>query len=352
MRGVSVTALLIVKNEEHNLTDCLASLSGSVDEIIVVDTGSEDGTVNIARDFGARVLHFRWTGDFAAARNFAIASCSTCWALYIDADERISASSRLPFRHIIEPDWLAADILLRPKTNYTRYRLARLFRIDPQIRFTGAIHETILPSIEQMTGGPASDTVKLTAIEIDHYGYEGDLHSKHLRNLPLLERCIGEFPDRVFYWFHLTETLLGLGRFDEAVAAGRTGVDATERASSEKSRVDAAMICQMLSAAMLDRAFDPLELLETGLTLHPGNYGLQLTKARRELQFGAPAISLRIARSLQSVDPDGLVPGLIAYDRNIFGRYAAEMEIASLSRLGRRAEAAQLIVANASRLKG
>jgi hypothetical protein len=352
MRGVSVTALLIVKNEEHNLRDCLASLSGSVDEVTVVDTGSEDGTVDIARDFGARVLHFRWTGDFAAARNFAITSCTTRWALYIDADERISASSRLPFRHIIQPDWLAADILLRPKTNYTRYRLARLFRIDPRIRFTGAIHETILPSIEQMTGGPASDAVKLTAIEIDHYGYEGDLRSKHLRNLPLLERCIGEFPDRVFYWFHLTETLLGLGRFEEAVAAGESGLEAAGRVPSEKSRVDAAMICQMLSAAMLERASDPRDLLETGLALHPGNYGLQLTKARRELLFGDPAKSLPIARALQSVDPASLAPGLIAYDRDIFGRYAAEMEIASLSRLGRWTEAAQLIAANASRLRG
>ncbi len=352
MRGVSVTALLIVKDEERNLRSCLESICGSVDEIAVVDTGSEDGTVDIARDFGARVLHFRWTGDFAAARNFAIMSCATQWALYIDADERISASSRLPFRHIIQREWLAADILLRPKTNYTRYRLARLFRIDPQIRFTGAIHETILPSIEKMTGRPAAETVKLTAIEIDHYGYEGDLHTKHLRNLPLLERCIDEFPDRVFYWFHLTETLLGLGRFEEAAAAGGRGLEAAGRAPSEKSRVDAAMICQMLSAAMLDRASDPHELIKEGLLLHPGNHGLQLTRARRELQFGDPAISLGIARSLQSLDTASLVPGLIAYDQDIFGRYAVEMEIASLSRLGRQTEAAQRLITNSARLKG
>ena len=351
MQGVSVTALLIVRDEENNLDDCLQSLTNSVDEIIVVDTGSKDGTIGIARDFGARVLHFSWICDFAAARNFAIESCRTSWAFYIDADERISASSRLPFRHIIEPDWLAADILLRPKINYTRYRLARLFRIDPRIRFTGAIHETILPSLEEITGSPASSTVKLTSIEIDHYGYEGDLHAKHLRNLPLLERCIGEFPNRVFYWFHLTETLLGLGRFKDALSAGSTGLETARRFPSEKSCIDAAMISQMLSASMLDRESDPKELLKEGLRVHPANYGLQLTKARRELQFGDPAVSLKIARSLQAVAPANLIPGLIAYDRNIFGRYAAEMEIASLSRLGRLAEATRQVAAKAAKLK-
>ena len=102
---------------------------------------------------------------------------------------------------------------------------------------------------------------------------------------------------------------------------------------------------------MLDRESDPEELLKEGLRFHPANYGLQLTKARRELQFGDPAVSLNIACSLQVVDPENLIPGLIAYDRNIFGRYAAEMEIASLSRLGRLAEATRQVAAKAAKLK-
>lgn len=351
MHSASIAALLIVKNEESNLSECLSSLAYSVDEIIVVDTGSSDGTSGIARDFGARVLSFEWVDDFAAARNFAIESCNTDWAFYIDADERISSRSRSPFRHIIDEDWLVADVLLRPKINYTRYRLARLFRIDPRIRFIGAIHETILPSLELITDMPASSVVASTDIEVDHIGYEGDLHAKHIRNLPLLERCIDEFPDRVFYYFHLTETLLGLGRFEDAKTAGIAGIEAARRIPSKKSCADAAMICQILSAAILDRADDPRDLLNEGLTLHPGNYGIRLTQARRDLLFGDPSSSLEIARSLQSIDPDEIVPELIAYDRDIFGRYALEMEIAALSKLGRFAEATMLLAANARGLK-
>lgn len=347
MQSASVSALLIVRDEERFLRSCLSSLSRSVDEIVVVDTGSTDNTVAIARDFGARVLFFDWITDFAAARNFAVDSCSTDWALYIDADEQLSERSQVRIADLVDPTWLAADILLRPKVNYTRYRLARLFRIDPRIRFTGAIHETILPSILNIAD---SSAIGLTSIEIDHFGYEGDLSAKHLRNLPILERCIAEFPDRVFYRFHLTETLLGLNRFQDACSSGKTGVDIAKRLQSEKAKVDAAMICQMLSVAMLDRAADPNSLLDDGLALHPGNHGLLLTKARRELQFGDPHVSLMIARSLQAVDPDRLVPELIAYDRNIFRRYATEMEIASLSKLNRWAEATQLIARNADRL--
>lgn len=350
MAIASVSALLVVRNEEQFLGECLESIGGCVDEIVVVDTGSTDNTIRIARDFGARILEFVWIGDFAAARNFAIDSCQTDWAFYIDADERVVPSSRQPINRMVDESWLAADILLRPKANYTRYRLTRLFRIDPRIRFRGAIHETIQPSLEAIAGCTPMP-LGITSLEVDHYGYEGDLSAKHARNLPLLERCVREFPERVFYWFHLTETLLGLGRFAEARSAGLAGIQVARRRLSAKSAVDAAMICQMLSAAMLDRASDPLGQLQEGLCLHPENYGLLLTMARRDLRYGDAESSLRTARFLQSVDPDTLVPGLIAYDRDIFSRYAAEMEIASLSRLGRRIEAAQAISRNASRLK-
>jgi hypothetical protein len=103
----------------------------------------------------------------------------------------------------------------------------------------------------------------------------------------------------------------------------------------------------MIAAAMLDRGKDPLSLLQRGLDLHPGNFGLRLTLARRELQFGDPFSSLEIARSLGQIDPDSLVPGLIAYDRDIFGRHSIEMQVASLIRLRRFQEASELVAANA-----
>jgi len=107
----------------------------------------------------------------------------------------------------------------------------------------------------------------------------------------------------------------------------------------------------MLASSMLDRGLDPQSIINDGLELHPGNHGLLLTLASRELRFGDAARSLAIAQALRAVDPDSLQPGLVAYDRDVFGRYALEVEIASLSRLGRMREAAMLLTANAGQLK-
>jgi cellulose synthase/poly-beta-1,6-N-acetylglucosamine synthase-like glycosyltransferase len=72
-RRAKVSLTMIVRNEEHNLTHCLESVKGLFDEIIIVDTGSRDRTIEIARSFGARVFDFVWVDDFAAARNAALA---------------------------------------------------------------------------------------------------------------------------------------------------------------------------------------------------------------------------------------------------------------------------------------
>src|ERR1700733_5202223 len=78
---------MIVKNEARCLARCLRSVQGIVDEIIVADTGSTDDTPKIARESGAKILHFDWVGDFAAARNFALDQTSGDWILVLDADE-------------------------------------------------------------------------------------------------------------------------------------------------------------------------------------------------------------------------------------------------------------------------
>jgi glycosyltransferase involved in cell wall biosynthesis len=88
----TISAALIVRNEERYLEGCLASLAGQVDQIVVVDTGSTDNSTRIADDFSVKLLHWPWTGDFCAARNCALDAASGDWILYIDADVRL----RLP----------------------------------------------------------------------------------------------------------------------------------------------------------------------------------------------------------------------------------------------------------------
>ncbi len=92
-----LSVCMIVRDEEKVLSRCLKSVEGIADELIVVDTGSKDNTITIAKDFDARVFHFEWCDDFAAARNESLKHATGDWILQIDADEELPASSVPPW---------------------------------------------------------------------------------------------------------------------------------------------------------------------------------------------------------------------------------------------------------------
>ncbi|MEQ8172630.1 MAG: glycosyltransferase family 2 protein, partial [Candidatus Eremiobacterota bacterium] len=93
---------MIVKNEEDTLSDCLESVRGLVDEMIIVDTGSTDRTVEIAEKFGARIFHYKWHDDFGKARNFSLSHARGDWILVMDGDEVFDSSSVWKFRKFLE----------------------------------------------------------------------------------------------------------------------------------------------------------------------------------------------------------------------------------------------------------
>ncbi len=93
-RKATISLTMIVKNEEANISKCLRSVAGLFDEIVVVDTGSTDRTVEIAREFGGRVFDFVWVDDFAAARNAALARATGDCAFWLDADDVIDPPER------------------------------------------------------------------------------------------------------------------------------------------------------------------------------------------------------------------------------------------------------------------
>ena len=93
-KGLTLSLCMIVKDEEEMLPGCLEPLRGFVDEMIVVDTGSSDRTVEIAESFGARVVDFPWNGSFADARNASIEAATGDWIMYLDADEHMEAERR------------------------------------------------------------------------------------------------------------------------------------------------------------------------------------------------------------------------------------------------------------------
>src|SRR5579871_4466187 len=144
-----LSATLIVRNEEKFLAGCLDSLVGFADEIVVVDTGSTDATPRIATDRGIVVHSFPWVDDFSAARNRALDLATGRWILYIDADERVRSGVDNVRSRLLDPRYLAFQVLLTPKQGVTPYWILRLWRNHPSIRFRGIVHENIWPALAE-----------------------------------------------------------------------------------------------------------------------------------------------------------------------------------------------------------
>jgi glycosyltransferase involved in cell wall biosynthesis len=180
---------MIVKNEEKYLRDCLSSVTGIVDDIVIVDTGSTDNTIDIAKEFGARIFHFPWINDFAAARNFALDQTEKGWILYLDADERLSASSVKELKKITSSypskAYHCKVISIEEKDNPSQVMMyPRLFPSRKSVRFVGKIHEQIEDSIHRN-----KIPILMSKIDIIHIGYNIPIEVLKLkanRNLQLL----------------------------------------------------------------------------------------------------------------------------------------------------------------------
>jgi glycosyltransferase involved in cell wall biosynthesis len=165
---------MIVKNEEASLDDCLASAKALCDELVVVDTGSTDRTVEIARRHGAKLFHFEWCDDFAAARNFALEHTTGTWVLHLDADEVAveAASGAVRAELAGQPEsvqFLRVPVRSRGRDASTgeEHLARRLYRRHVDVRWTRRIHENVV----NLRGEPAGCEAFSAAVVVDHDGY-------------------------------------------------------------------------------------------------------------------------------------------------------------------------------------
>ncbi|MFG0318302.1 MAG: glycosyltransferase [Planctomycetota bacterium JB042] len=211
-----MSACLIVRDEESCLGRCLASIEPWVDEICVVDTGSSDRTVEIARRFGAKVRRAAWEDDFSAARNASLELATRRWILVIDADEELTEEGGRALRRAIEEprrqSWLVRlDSLLGEDDDDEDVRtvaVPRLFRNRPEIRFRRRVHESVMESVLALEATPPEPS----GVRILHHGYRPETvarRDKRARNLALLRRCHAEDERDLFVLFKLASGVDG-----------------------------------------------------------------------------------------------------------------------------------------------
>jgi tetratricopeptide (TPR) repeat protein len=283
MPGIKLSACMIVKNEGKHLRDCLHSISGLVDEIVVVDTGSTDDTLKIAKSFRAKTGRFEWCDDFSAARNRSLELATGDWVLWIDADERVASHAEgAILSAIVRPHFGGYTV---PIINFlnedeaqdqVQHRPCRLFRRLPGVRFEGRIHEQIAPSIEAL-GLPIA---RLEGVTIGHYGYraaEMADKGKHERTIGMLRNELAQNPEDGFHLFNLANALFTAGEFSEAASL-------CERAVSKlQPGVSHAQFCYQLWAFALYRLDRHAEALEACSAAEAAGCGGQLVEYARAL---------------------------------------------------------------------
>lgn len=196
MKTIALT--MIVKNEARSIARCLDSVAPWVDRMIVLDTGSTDDTMAIARAHGAEVYERRWTNDFAAARNAALAKSDADWNLVLDADEWLTSGGeylqglKQDGRRVIHNIRVDSDLGRGQSTLISSHRIPRI--LPKGVRYKGRIHEQPAHSL------PVVDST----VSVRHDGYmQEQLDTKKGRNLELLLQELAERPNDPYVNFQI-----------------------------------------------------------------------------------------------------------------------------------------------------
>ncbi len=229
-----ISVCMIVKNEIDVLEKCLVSvkdmLSSVVDEIVVVDTGSTDGTRELAMKFGCAIYDFEWCNDFSKARNFSLEKAKNDWVLIMDADEfigyvdldGIKAFTENKNRRLIG-EGPVVEYSDKELESFTISVKSRMFNKN-EVEYKYIIHE-----IPVMKDGTNRNYLTLP-IEVHHTGYIEEVvkdKSKLERNLELVSKSLKSEYD-VYLVMHLGKTYIGLERYKEALECLKEVLDNKE----------------------------------------------------------------------------------------------------------------------------
>lgn len=320
-----LSACIICRNEEAVIGDCLASLRGVVDEVVVCDTGSTDRTVDIVRAAGATLVHFVWNDDFSAARNAALAPATGEWVLILDADEVVVGEQGEALRALLanarfdcarvrlhqadSADAPVADVVAGRRVHGASVALVRLFRNTPDLRWEGLIHESPVSWMQ----APGRTTANVP-LDLVHFGAAPAVRAekdKDARNFRLLERHCTQNPDDYARQAYLARERMRVGDNAGALVAARQGVATVRRlvASPETrapllSCVSLLTVCAFVELAVEGPlpAWETLSFWHTMAPFHP-NLALLEGTALLAAGVGAPLwTDAHVDRALASIE--------------------------------------------------
>ena len=297
----TLSLCMIVKNEADYLERCLNSVKDVADEIIIVDTGSTDNTIEIAKKFNVKIIEHKWSNDFSEARNISLKNATKDWILVLDADETISKKDLEKIKELIKNKSVMGYFLIQrtymndsssPKwvsskgDNYTESKdyggwvytyLIRLFQNKKEIFFENPVHETVEYSIKKMNG-----EIKEADMPIHHMGKVRSkefVEDKGKLYLELGKKKAGLKGDAKSY-SELGIQSQVLGNFDEAVSAFKKSIELEPKLISNYTNLGSIYIKQEEFSDAADILSKANEIDSENSDIH-NNLGIAYEKLRR-----------------------------------------------------------------------
>ncbi|PFG12722.1 glycosyltransferase [Bacillus sp. es.036] len=303
----SISLCMIVKNEEDFISNCLNSVKEVVSEIIIVDTGSTDRTIEIAKQHNATIIEEEWKNDFSLSRNIGLEHANGEWILFLDADEELCSESIEELKKwIVYPD---ADAYFFRVYNHFGEKgkeasvnpTIRMFQNRPEYRFSGAIHEQIADSIQRFN--PEARFV-MTSVCVDHYGYQPtirDQKNKTTRNITLLKEELQSNPNNPFHLYNIGIEYLQLSDFENAL---RCFKKSRELVDPKVNYTHLLYKCEARCLGALNRIDEAITCCNAGIEAFPEYTDLHHYKGSYFMASGDfPSAKESLTRAIQLSEP-------------------------------------------------
>lgn len=297
--GILLSACMMVRNEEKNIERCLKSICGFVDEIVVVDTGSTDDTLKIAKRYDARIYHHPWEDDFSLHRNQSMSHARGKWVMIIDADEElvlekgIAIKQMRDFFHRVDMKYPAAAMNVKDiqkGANVLQFSSTRFFR-KGLVEYRGRVHNQ--PNLKV-----PGQAVLCTLANIHHYGYDltpEQKEAKFKRTSTLLLKQVeqGEMTDMLPY-FYLCQLYADRRLPKEAVEYG-------EKYWANKDKVNPGKFCESIYFTMTKQYMKigdkqkTFEWLQRGIENLPGDLDMSIAALEYGVWIGNPGLQVNAA---------------------------------------------------------
>lgn len=321
---LKISACYIVKNEAKNLAKSIKSLKNQVNEIVVVDTGSTDNTMTVARKLGAKVYNFVWQDDFSKARNYALSKAQGDWLVLLDADEYFTAKTAGSIRKIIRQA-KQADAILIQMVNYDVDRAEiqdyfyqlRIVRNQQGLHYEGKIHEEL-----KLSDGKSMKFLRILPemLEIYHTGYASSVSRQKLeRNLKLLQQAVDNGQSEADLARYFCDCYLGLGDMEKCTYYGWLDVKKGRQSVNFGSRCHRVLMAYYGSRNDGESISKRRQLAEISVEQYPevpdfwAEYSECLYQAEEYAQaIAAMEKALQLMQDYHGMEPSMLVEGHMA----------------------------------------